>query len=396
MTDHALALMLRDGLFLKDAKGWTTSALGRASTLSWPYPSTIRGALRTAWGLEKEGSGKLWSPDEWLTNTAPLRLTAMLPLRRCRAGDSWDITHRMWAAPSDAYVVKGGDMPHPLKPQPQPVGLGSLGGGDDPALEALWHVRPPERIGKEKPGKSPAWWTEAELVDWLCGVEGIKFAETTRDIPARDQVHVTIDAATGTAADSQLYGTRVIEPLDKQGNEWAMGVRVQWPTPLSTTPHKLKPMSAGGKRRIVYPETVDKLWDMPTKLADVFKAQAPRGLRVLLATPAEFKGGWLPDGFTAHGTEYRGKLPGLAHELIMRAACVPRPQHVSGWDMAARDGKGAPKPTRRLVPAGAVYFFERADKQPFGEADARALWCAQVGQHREDGQGVIVPGIWNR
>lgn len=396
MTDHALALMLRDGLFLKDAKGWTTSALGRASTLSWPYPSTIRGALRTAWGLEKEGSGKLWSPDEWLTNTAPLRLTAMLPLRRCRAGDSWDITHRMWPAPSDAYILKGGDVPHYLAPTEPHKDLGSLGSGDDAALEAIWHVQLPATLTKEerkeKPGKPPAWWTEAELVDWLCGVEGIKFAETTRDIPARDQVHVTIDATTGTAADSQLYGTRVIEPLDGQGNEWAMGVRVQWPTPLSTTPHKLKPMSAGGKRRIVYPETVDTLWDMPTKLAGAFKAQTPRGLRVILATPAEFKGGWLPDGFVAQGADYRGKLPGLTHELILRAACVPRPVHVSGWDMANNE----PKPTRRLVPAGAVYFFERADGATFSPEDAKALWCKQIGQHTEDGQGVIVPGIWNR
>jgi CRISPR-associated protein Cmr3 len=393
--DQSLALMLRDGLFLKDAKGWTTSALGRASTLNWPYPSTIRGALRTAWGLEQEGKhgGKLWEAQDWLTHTEPLRLTAMLPLRRARSGDKWDITHRMWPAPSDAYVVKGEVVPHYLTPTAPADGLGSLGIGEDPALEALWHVRPPEAIGKDKPGKPPVWWTEAEFVAWLCGEQGIRFAERTRDVPARDQVHVTIKSDTGTAADSQLYGTRVIEPLDALGNEWAVGVRVRWPAPLSATPHKLKPISAGGKRRLIYPE-VATLWDMPTKLKDAFK-KAPQGLRIILATPAEFAQGWLLDGFTAQGTEYRGKLPGLHAELILRAACVPRPVHVSGWDMAARDGKGAPKPTRRLVPAGAVYFFERADNQPFTEADAQALWCAQVGQHREDGQGVIVPGIWH-
>jgi CRISPR-associated protein Cmr3 len=147
--DQSLALMLRDGLFLKDAKGWTTSALGRASTLSWPYPSTIRGALRTAWGLEQEGKhgGKLWEAHDWLTHTEPLRLTVMLPLRRARSGDKWDITHRMWPAPSDAYVVKGEVVPHYLTPTAPTDRLGSLGIGEDPALEALWHVRPPEAIG---------------------------------------------------------------------------------------------------------------------------------------------------------------------------------------------------------------------------------------------------------
>lgn len=385
--DQSLALMLRDGLFLKDAKGWTTSALGRASTLNWPFPSTIRGALRTAWGLEQEGKngGKLWEPRDWLTHTEPLRLTAMLPLRRARSGEPWSFAHRMWPAPSDAYVIKGGDVPHYLTPHAPPDKLGSLGSGDDPALEALWHVRPPDKIGKEKPGKPPAWWTEAELVAWLCGEQGVTFAERTRDIPARDQVHVTIDTKTGTAAESQLYGTRVIEPLDKHGNEWAMGVRVRWPTPL----YKLKTLSAGGKRRLVYPQEAADLWALPTKLTDAFK-RGPRGLRLILATPAEFAQGWLPDGFMARGTEYRGKLPGVSGELILRAACVPRPVHVSGWDMANKE----PKPTRRLVPAGAVYFFERADDQPFTADDAAKLWCAQLGLHREDGQGVIVPGIW--
>jgi CRISPR-associated protein Cmr3 len=394
-SKHAeLALTLRDGLFLKDAKGWTTSALGRSSTLGWPFPSTIRGALRTAWGLEQEGQhgGPLWTPEDWLTRTALLRLSALLPLRRARSADKWSVGHRMWAAPRDAYVVKASLSPLRMTPEPPDANLGSLGAWDDAAMESLWHVAPAAASReKSKPGEGPAWWTEDEMTAWLCGAD-VTLATSSRSIPARDQVHVTINSSTGTAADSQLYGTRVIEPLDADKHEWAMGVRVAWPTPLSSASHKLKPMSAGGKRRLVYPEEVTGLWDMPKELAAAFDKHKPRGLRVVLATPAEFKNGWLPDGFTAHGTEYRGKLFGMAHELILRAACVPRPQHVSGWDMANNE----PKPTRRLVPAGAVYFFERADNQPFSSDDAKALWCAQLGQHTEDGQGVIVPGIWKR
>jgi hypothetical protein len=40
----------------------------------------------------------------------------------------------------------------------------------------------------------------------------VTLATSSRSIPARDQFHVTINSSTGTAADSQLYGTRVIEP----------------------------------------------------------------------------------------------------------------------------------------------------------------------------------------
>jgi CRISPR-associated protein Cmr3 len=47
-----------------------------------------------------------------------------------------------------------------------------------------------------------------------------------------------------------------------------------------------------------------------------------------------------------------------------------------------------------MVAPGAVYFFERADGKPFGEADARSLWLAAVGGRTEEGFGRVVPGVW--
>ena len=49
-----LVLVSRDGWFCKDGRGWRTSSLGRAHGLAWPFPSTVRGALRTAWGRSLE------------------------------------------------------------------------------------------------------------------------------------------------------------------------------------------------------------------------------------------------------------------------------------------------------------------------------------------------------
>jgi CRISPR-associated protein Cmr3 len=47
------------------------------------------------------------------------------------------------------------------------------------------------------------------------------------------------------------------------------------------------------------------------------------------------------------------------------------------------------------VPPGAVYFFERTDGKPFGEAEARALWLASLGSRSSEGYGRVVPGVWN-
>jgi CRISPR-associated protein Cmr3 len=68
---------------------------------------------------------------------------------------------------------------------------------------------------------------------------------------------------------------------------------------------------------------------------------------------------------------------------------------VSGWDLAARGGRGAPRPTRRLVPAGSVYFFERVDGQPFTRDDALRLWFSAWGRGQTEGFGRLVPGWWS-
>ncbi len=78
---------------------------------------------------------------------------------------------------------------------------------------------------------------------------------------------------------------------------------------------------------------------------------------------------------------------------------MPRYQTISGWDYAAvnADGKrGAPKPTRRLVPAGSVYFLnlENANVEKFIEE----VWLKAVSddeQSRKDGFGIALLGAWD-
>jgi hypothetical protein len=47
-STHHLALVPRDGFFVKDSRGWSTSA--RTHVLDWPWPTTVRGALTTVSG----------------------------------------------------------------------------------------------------------------------------------------------------------------------------------------------------------------------------------------------------------------------------------------------------------------------------------------------------------
>ncbi|AEP10947.1 type III-B CRISPR module-associated Cmr3 family protein [Chloracidobacterium thermophilum] len=384
MTTYTyLALLPRDGLFCKDGRGWYTSASGRGHGLDWPWPSTILGALRTAWGRTAEAvSGKLFDHRTWLEETAAVQLGRMLTLRRPPDTD-WNTTHLVWPVPLDALWLAG--RPEVCRLQPLPSHVPTLGRDDDAARETLW--RPAlEEAGKPLP--SPRWWRQDDFVAWLTGqpVSAQKpFPATAR----RVQTRVGIRPETLTTDDGLLFSHDVLETLELHA-EWAIGVEVTLPGGAVDAVATL-----GSDSRLVRIETLpETLFAPPARLLETFQAGS-RGLRIIAVTPLAFARGWLPDGFEQHDGQYVGRLPGLPHDLVLRAAFVPRPLHVSGWNRAAHSGKGAPKPTARMVAPGAVYFFERVDEQPFDAAHARSLWLAALGARTEEGFGRVVPGIWH-
>lgn len=378
-----LALLPRDGLFCKDGRGWHTSASGRGHGVEWPWPSTLLGALRTAWGREQErAAGVSFDPQAWRERTAKVSIARTLVLRRPH-GKPWTTEHRVWPAPSDAALREGRRAPDRLEPAPPAVP--TLGRVDDEARESLW--RPSAAAeGKVLPG--PRWWSDARFAAWLAGAcETEPIERAGYKLERRIQVRVGIRPETMAADEGVLFSHDVVETVERHA-EWALGVEVSSDFAPSLA-------TVGSDRRLARIEALpEETFAFSARLADAFRRNGSPGLRVVVASAACFANGWLPDGFERNGHEYRGTLPGVAGELILRAAIVPRPAHVSGWDMAAKDGRGAPKPTSRLVPPGSVYYFERADGRAFDESDARALWLAPLGSRTDEGFGRVVPGVW--
>lgn len=380
-TTARLALVPRDGIFCKDGRGWHTSASGRGHSLDWPWPSTILGALRSAWGrIEETRSGAQFGPGDWRTRTAAIQLGRTLMLRR-RHGTAWSVEHATWPVPVDAVWFEGRSAVHRLEPaQPH---LPTLGRDDDEARESLMR---PALDAAGKPLAPPRWWSNDDFSAWLAGrAVPAREGEEALAMAHRIQVHVGILPEELTADEGVLFSHDVIETLDPSA-EWAIGVDVVLPDGSLSGVATL-----GSDSRLVRVELLpDVLFEPPARVLEAFRSTCI-GLRVVAVTPICFHRGWLPDGLDQHGATYRGTVPGIGHEVILRAAFVPRPIHVSGWDMAA----GTPKPTSRMVAPGAVYFFERADGKPFAEADARALWLAGVGARTDEGFGRVVPGIWS-
>jgi len=147
---------------------------------------------------------------------------------------------------------------------------------------------------------------------------------------------------------------------------------------------------AGGKRRLVRwrPSGEVALPEVPSWLIEHVeraRTDTPLRLRVVLVTPAIFEQGYRPQPGASP------LLPAGGGARLL-AAVVPRPLTISGWDFARR----CPKPTRRVVEAGSVYWVELG-----GDAAARIAWVESIwmrnvsddAQDRRDGFGLAVVGV---
>ncbi|MCI5151171.1 MAG: hypothetical protein D3916_17615, partial [Candidatus Electrothrix sp. MAN1_4] len=93
-------------------------------------------------------------------------------------------------------------------------------------------------------------------------------------------------------------------------------------------------------------------------------------------------------------------------KLQLKAFISLRWEAVSGWDLvrnpqnkgkdtAEKKGPGAARAVRRMVPAGAVYWFEVMA----GHEHLPELWLQPISddeQDRNDGYGLALPGIWKK
>lgn len=99
----------------------------------------------------------------------------------------------------------------------------------------------------------------------------------------------------------------------------------------------------------------------------------------MLTTPAVFRGGWKPGWLS---NELVGTPPGGTVVLRLVGLSIQRWRAVSGWSLANLPGRPrGPKPVRRLVPEGGVYFFETVDGKA---SDLAGHWLESVSDDEQD------------
>jgi CRISPR-associated protein Cmr3 len=361
----------RDRLVVRDGR---PLASGTMRTLPFPLPPTLAGVVRTRLGLDAHGRFDSRRIQELLE-----RVSVAGPVLARLDADGTRVEDVLVPAPSD--LVFFGESGHRLVPK----ALGSAFPGVTSDLEGqvpTFEKEPPEG----KPSRSPkSFWSFKAFLPWLtrptaewASPDGAGALEVER------RVHVSIAAATQTAEDGALFVTEGLRLLlrEEEGKGWSRLALLAGVSGGNALARGLVPL--GGERSMALLENrpAPAGFEVPSEVSSLRTGAVAR---ILLLTPALFAEGALPDR--------------IAGAKVM-SACVGRPQVVSGWDFAYVEDKGGrrvrgrPKPTRRMVPAGSVYWVEVPDDPWAAKTWMTCVSSSDAGQQdARDGFGLAVVGV---
>ncbi len=322
-----------DPVLFRDGRPFTAVPGSRATSLPLPPPSTLAGAVRTRHGQDERGRFDVGRLEE----VKQLTVLGPMPVLLDEEGE---IAEHLMPAPADAVELEAQskDGQRTLR-WLQPLRVPEGGVIQRPELAPVGMSRPDRR--KPYKGALPLWRWESELRPWLEQPGDRQVPTGGWGVPApgpEPRMHVSIDPGRGTAARGALFSV--------EGRSWLS--REHRMAAVVMTDAVLRPGVGplGGERRMVrWSPSRTALPDCPPAVLE--SVREARAARLLLLTPALFEGGSTPRRLLEHQAVKR--LVGVAHG---------RAQVISGWDMAARQGRGAPKPTLRIDTASEVYYHD--------------------------------------
>ena len=392
----------RDPLIVRDGRPFGADIAGaRATSLDFPFPSTTTGGVRTRQGLGKGGN----FDAALITQLKQLEVGGPLLVE---LNENGEIADWLMTAPADALwcnlddgnggVYKDRAKLIRLAPLQIPTGaFTNLPDGQWPV--GTWQY-------SRKPfDKPPRYWKSTQFQEWLTdpqACDGAAIEKWGHDGPPKEtRTHVGIEPSSQAAIEGALYQTRGLEFTHQAKAPRVGGQRLAlaiW-TAADALQEGLTPF--GGERRLTHWRKSGKLID--TEFAGCKQSVIERikqsrdgdsySCRLILLTPAHFTDGYRPCWLFKVQNNVKVELNGVA---------INRTQVVSGWDFDRTKSKdhphGQPKATRRLAPAGSVYFLKlKGDKHQIEDwCDRLWLKCASDDwQDRCDGFGLAMLGAWS-
>ncbi len=358
-----------DPVIFGDGRPFTAVPGSRATSLPFPLPAAVAGGLRTRRGQAMGGN------FDSATISRLLELVSYGPIP-VLLHDDGTVAEWLFPAPSDALEMappENGEARLIRRLEPLTIPLGCR-----VARAELLPVGMP-RPDTRKPYRSarPLWRWSSELRPWLddpadrtvavgqdWGVEG--------PVP-EPRIHISI-GPDGTAMEGKLFGT---EGRGWTTQEQRLALALMTDAEID---EGIAPL--GGERRLVrWKRSTVSFPDCPPSVLESARHGA---VRIVLATPAVFQGGSVPE-YLLRQAPSGTRLLALAHG---------RAQITSGWDLK----KNMPKPSRRLMPAGSVLFLKLGGTKAQRESWAASTWFQPISDDTPDrraGFGLALLGTWS-
>jgi len=407
-----------DPLIVRDGKPFGPNSGARATTLPFPFPSTITGGIRSRAGMSNDG---IFDTNQ-ISRVKTIKVRGPLLVRLSEDGNGITVNEWLFPAPADALLFetkllsgkqssndKEGLIRQLVPRKTQQFANGAETDFDSKGENALMLVGLLENennLGKPHK-KPPLYWYWNIFENWLLDPSRYDGGEVALSRlghkgPERERrLHVSIDSERRAAKEGALFETSGLEFTHagkgqqrlSEAQRLALAIIVGEDKDTQNTIRGGITGFAGERRIVSWRKSNSTLPTCNSDLKEAIKAQ--KACRVFLLTPAYFKEGYRPTWLLEPKHGVKSKLEAIA---------IQRPQVVSGWRLEHPPG---PKPTRRLAPSGTVLFLTLEGTPEAIETWVDNIWMHCISddednkensdnpeQYRNDGFGLAVLGAW--
>lgn len=381
-----LFLQPNDTFFFRDGRPFTKGEQSEGHSIFPPLPSTVLGALRTAYITEFGDLSLFYSGGMRETIGTPKSLNNAIRVRGVflanRRDNQMDRMEIFFPVPLDLVYKKdeNRDNNTPL------------------------HLLTPQSKNFASNGtiNNPLAWTTSESIDsdaagllrigpirrYLRGNdENLLLTSRTTIVERESKTGIARSRHTLSSEEHMLYRIDMSRFKNRDGN---YGFVVEYECPRNLPQKGLLKLGGEGKS-FVYQHSNYDVDPLSSDLETVKRTiQSTGRFKLYFAMPTIFQKGWLPSWLNNDTLSGEYPLENAAPiSLKLITAAIGKPIPVGGWDMA----KGEAKPTYRAVPAGSVYYFELMDKNRIDDLIASFHYQNISDERSEEGFGLTLIGI---
>ncbi|NPV10611.1 MAG: type III-B CRISPR module-associated protein Cmr3 [Ignavibacteria bacterium] len=318
-----------DTLFFRDGKPFTMGADTWADTLFPPYPSTLYGAIRS-WLIFEKGNLKDF-------NNGKLKAELGTHSEKGTLGIKGPFLIK-----DELYFPTPKDFVYPKS--------------NETYLYKLSLIKRPEFVISDYRLEKLFVWQRNELVDdanyfvssvyfkdYLTNCSKIKFIEKSQLFSSENKTGIARERLLLTTKKSHLY--RI--PMVRLQKDVSLVLKIEGVVDLPES----GVIQLGGEGKSAKIELLQE--DILGDLLNINLQNNGKIFKIYFATPTIFEKGWLPKWIDTD--TLKGNYNGIQLKLI--SACIGNHKFIGGWDVKFNK----PKPMRKSVPAGSVYYFEILD-----------------------------------